>query len=53
MKRFYIAEMLGAYPAHRFRIIEKVHTIDGPRDRITNAAFATLTEAEEYVNANA
>jgi predicted RNase H-related nuclease YkuK (DUF458 family) len=32
-----------------FRIIEKVATINGPRDRITKETFATLEEARAFV----
>lgn len=32
-----------------FRIIETTPTMDGPRDRITNATFTTLGEAEDFV----
>ena len=37
------------YSANRFRIIEKVHTIDGIRDRITNLTFPTLEGAEQFI----
>ena len=40
------------HSANRFRVIEKVVTIDGPRDRCTYESFATLAEAEEYVKAH-
>jgi hypothetical protein len=33
----------------RFRIIEKVNTIDGFRDRITSRTFSTLLEAQEFI----
>ncbi len=50
MANLLIVEVLNeGYMAHRFRIIEKVLTLDGLRDRITNASFATLGEAEEFV----
>ena len=46
--RLYIVEVIGDYPsAFRFRIIEKVNTVDGIRDRITNVSYKTLTEAQE------
>lgn len=34
-----------------FRIIETTPTLDGPRDRITNATFTTMGEAEDFVRA--
>lgn len=38
------------YPVvNRFIIIEKVRTLDGPRDRITNQSFATLREAKGFI----
>ena len=32
-----------------FRIIETTPTLDGPRDRITNATFTSMAEAEDFV----
>lgn len=32
-----------------FRIIETTRTIDGPRDRITDATFTTMAEAEAFI----
>lgn len=32
-----------------FRIIETTKTIDGPRDRITDATFTTIGEAEDFI----
>lgn len=50
MDKFMIAEMHGlpSY-ASRFRIVEKLSTIDGQRDRFTNKSFATLAEALEFI----
>lgn len=33
----------------RFRIVEKVTTVDGPRDRFTSQAFDTLEQATAYI----
>lgn len=48
---FYVAEMHGlrSQEARQFRIVEKVSTIDGQRDRFTNHAFETLKEAQEFI----
>jgi hypothetical protein len=46
----YVAEM--HYPGSamkRFRIVEKVITVDGPRDRLTSESFETLEEAERWI----
>ncbi len=52
MAKLLIVEVLNdGYKANRFRLIEKVNTIDGPRDRITYATFATRGEAEKFVKA--
>lgn len=32
-----------------FRIIETTRTIDGPRDRIADATFTTMAEAEQFI----
>lgn len=46
-----IHEQLDPAPAPnvRYRIAETTMTIDGPRTRWTNQAFATLEEAQHYV----
>jgi hypothetical protein len=48
MRRLHIAHMLS-YTTRAYRIVEKVQTIDGPRDRFTMSAFDTLEEAEAYI----
>lgn len=35
---------------NRFRIIEKITTIDGLRDRITDRSFPTFGEAQEFID---
>jgi hypothetical protein len=35
---------------HPYLIIEKMVTVDGMRDRITSRSFATLIEAQEFVD---
>ena len=51
MPNLSIAEMYGiGSTVNRFRIVEKVTTIDGPRDRFTNMSFASLGEAERFIN---
>jgi hypothetical protein len=50
--RLYIAQMHDYGAFKPFRIIEKVSTLDGPRDRITNESFATLDEAKAFVRAH-
>jgi hypothetical protein len=45
----YVAQMIDCGQFKPFRIIEKVQTIDGPRDRITSQSFATLAEAQMYI----
>ena len=51
MAKLYIVHVISAsYPSrHRYRIIEKVSTIDGIRDRITSVSYETLEEAERRV----
>lgn len=45
----YIAQMIDYGAFKPFRIIEKVSTVDGARDRITMESFATLEEAQAFV----
>lgn len=45
----YIVEILEPHGLSPYRIIEKVQTTDGPRDRITSHTFATRDMAELYV----
>lgn len=51
MANVYIVRVMSEdYPSrHRYRIIEKVSTVDGPRDRITSVSYETLEEAERRV----
>jgi hypothetical protein len=44
-----VAEMHDYGAFKPFRIIEKVQTIDGPRDRIAGQSFTTLEEARAYI----
>jgi hypothetical protein len=53
---FYIVELLHGdvgvcLDVNGFRVIERMQTVDGKRDRITNRSFATVEEAEEFVRA--
>lgn len=51
MAKLYIVHVVSAdYPSrHRYRIIEKVNTTDGVRDRITSISYETLEEAKKRV----
>jgi hypothetical protein len=51
VSRFYIVMAVDAKDRpHPYVIIEKMVTVDGMRDRITNRSFATLIEAQEFVD---
>jgi hypothetical protein len=54
MRDLVIVQIINASykPIKPFRIIEKVITIDGARDRITAHSFATLEEAQAFVRDN-
>lgn len=44
-----VQEIDPAYHANPYRIIEKIFTVDGPRDRITDHSYSSMAEAEEAI----
>lgn len=47
-----IFEQLHPVPhdRNRFRIMEVMNTVDGPRTRVTDKSFRTLEEARDFVD---
>ena len=45
-----VEEVDPIYKSNRFRIIEKINTIDGPRDRITDHSFPTIEAAQAAID---
>jgi hypothetical protein len=41
------------HPRHRYRLVELVVTLDGPRSRLTHHSFPTLEEARAFVDERA
>jgi hypothetical protein len=52
-RSLYIVKVLGPNEAvpcnNRYRVIEKVMTVDGLRDRITNNSFPTFRAAQAFI----
>lgn len=49
MRWLFVAHMIDYGAFKPYKVIEKVPTIDGLRDRITNLNFETLEEAQAYI----
>lgn len=49
-----IFEQLHPVPhdRNRFRILEVMDTVDGPRTRVTDKSFRTEDEARDFINPN-
>lgn len=52
--RFYVVQIINFPPrAGAYRIIEKMETVDGPRDRITSRTFSSEAAANDFINEQA
>jgi len=47
--KFYIVQVIKQVTRNPFLVIEKMQTVDGFRDRITNISFSSLPEAEAWL----